>query len=483
MNASSWARAELLVGDSARTSILFEEAGGEARVSVGTHPNCEWQVRADGVTPIHLELYWTGTSLFLSDAAGPLLANGETVRGWRAVEGVVVVEFGSARLRLERHSLGPVKLSPSTEPETARLAPALLGALEDAHEGHSGAASHEEATRIDRPRPSDRSKPAFDADVTRFDPVLMKQMQEEAMRLLAATPSDAGVSEDAVLSSCAESANGAGPENSNPSEVPFAESNSDSSRIEGSRGPGPSGDPPTHIVSAKTMESPASPTSTTPPSESATLVVSSASDLSGPIRPALVGGSALAASPPSPARGQGAFALPPACAPLASPENPRVPPRTLVLGAVTLLALVVVAGSTMFEDRPPVSSAATEPLEPSASPPPTTKTREDVGGANRGSTDAPDPKPVSSTEAAPPAATVAMVPVEASTAAGELPSPPGLNEAVADVFAGRWKAALKRYRGFVETHPDDPRFAPMVRVLEGKLQGRCREGEPCLDSR
>ncbi|MBX3250271.1 MAG: hypothetical protein KF901_24045 [Myxococcales bacterium] len=97
-----WARVQLAAGHSSAGLWDLSSQVPEARVTIGSGPEAGWNVSASGVAPVHFELYWDGTSLWVSPPfAGQLLVDGERVQAWRQLAGRARLEFGQAAMLVE----------------------------------------------------------------------------------------------------------------------------------------------------------------------------------------------------------------------------------------------------------------------------------------------------------------------------------------------------------------------------------------------
>ncbi len=117
---SHWVRVQLAAGQSAAGLWDLSNQVPEARVTVGAGPDAGWNVQAPGVAPVHFELYWDGSSLWVSPPmAGQLTVDGERVQSWRQLAGRSRVEFGSAAMLVESSQAvglaAPVAAQASTE--------------------------------------------------------------------------------------------------------------------------------------------------------------------------------------------------------------------------------------------------------------------------------------------------------------------------------------------------------------------------------
>ena len=77
----AWARARLTRGSSGGAIWEISSDYPEARLSLGTAANAGWQIQAHGVHPIHCELFWDGTALWVADtqSVGGIFLDGERV--------------------------------------------------------------------------------------------------------------------------------------------------------------------------------------------------------------------------------------------------------------------------------------------------------------------------------------------------------------------------------------------------------------------
>ncbi|MBK6535361.1 MAG: hypothetical protein IPF99_39285 [Deltaproteobacteria bacterium] len=54
-------------GESPNPTATFSQAMAARQVVVGSGPAAQWKVRAPGVEPAHVELYWDGAALWVRD--------------------------------------------------------------------------------------------------------------------------------------------------------------------------------------------------------------------------------------------------------------------------------------------------------------------------------------------------------------------------------------------------------------------------------
>jgi hypothetical protein len=124
----TWARATLLRGASSGSVWEVDSKYPQARVVVGSASNAGWVVTGPGISPFHVELYWDGSTLYVSDpqAAGDVRLNGQPVHAWTQVQGRAQLVFGRAIMDLETSVVEPsvVMLNPTTAP---RISAPLMG--------------------------------------------------------------------------------------------------------------------------------------------------------------------------------------------------------------------------------------------------------------------------------------------------------------------------------------------------------------------
>ncbi|HHH28494.1 MAG TPA: FHA domain-containing protein, partial [Polyangiaceae bacterium] len=75
----------------------------EARLTVGSDQQAGWCVEAPGVKPVHCELFWDGTALWVSDTArvGGIFLDGARVTEWVQIQGPAELRFGQAAMDVE----------------------------------------------------------------------------------------------------------------------------------------------------------------------------------------------------------------------------------------------------------------------------------------------------------------------------------------------------------------------------------------------
>ena len=123
----TWARATLLRGASGGSVWEVDASYPQARVVVGSAPNAGWVVTGPGIAAFHVELYWDGSTLYVSDpqAAGDVRLNGQPVHAWTQVQGRAQLVFGRAIMDLETSVVEPsIVMNPVTAP---RISAPLMG--------------------------------------------------------------------------------------------------------------------------------------------------------------------------------------------------------------------------------------------------------------------------------------------------------------------------------------------------------------------
>ncbi len=100
---ANWARVQLTQGQSGAGLWDLSSAVPQARISVGAGPDAGWNVQAGGVLPVHFELAWDGTFLWVSPPApgGSLAVNNEQVSAWKQLTGRCALSFGQAVMTVD----------------------------------------------------------------------------------------------------------------------------------------------------------------------------------------------------------------------------------------------------------------------------------------------------------------------------------------------------------------------------------------------
>ncbi len=120
-----WARVRVVQGSS--EAMLWDLGSNlpEARVIVGSGAGAQWIVNAPSVAPQHFELYWDGSSVWLSPPKeGSLRVDGEIINSWRQVVGTQRIDFGQGAMVIEsshsavapQASLAAIHDAPDTVP-------------------------------------------------------------------------------------------------------------------------------------------------------------------------------------------------------------------------------------------------------------------------------------------------------------------------------------------------------------------------------
>ena len=112
---SQWARVQLAQGHSEAGLWDLSSDVPEARITIGSSPTAGWLVSAPEVAPVHFELFWDGSSLWLSPPhEGELTVDGERVGAWRQLVGRCRLEFGRAAFLVETSQTIAVPVAPAT---------------------------------------------------------------------------------------------------------------------------------------------------------------------------------------------------------------------------------------------------------------------------------------------------------------------------------------------------------------------------------
>lgn len=447
----AWARAQLVRGSSAGATWEISAEYPEARLTLGTDPSAGWPIQASGVQPVHCELFWDGTALWVGDThgAGGVFLDGQRVSDWVQIQGPAELRFGAAALDIETSPPEQQQMAsrPDEAPSVTRVD--MLLPSESARGGgpiFGGAAS-------------DDSIPDLDGDATR----------------VVASP----LERPPVADVLADLRPRLGGDNQAPGAA-------EATRMVAlpPAAPAPAVPPPRPT---KDVRPPSAPPSPNPPS-------------AAPPPPEEPVASA-AATPP--AAGAPAFAPPPAApeapatkskfgplldrlGPLLEKLKPEssaevvdasggkkgqsLPTRTWIMLAVTLVAAV---GLLLWEEEPP------ESVPP---PPPSAAAAPNSAATPAESPGTPEPTAANGPPAEPVAApTTAEEPEPVELIADE--GQGTLQRRAADHYiAGRYVEALTYYRRLAQIDPTSAAYATMVRILERLTQcqnGVGPGGEPC----
>ncbi|MGF1464786.1 MAG: FHA domain-containing protein [Sandaracinaceae bacterium] len=123
-----WARVVLVEGRSRGALWEVSSAYPEARLTLGSAKESGWRIEADGVHPVHCDLYWDGRSLWVADRSGRggVRLDGQAVGAWRRVRGRAELRVGRAAMSVET-STGP---EPPRRHRPATPRPVTLEAIE-----------------------------------------------------------------------------------------------------------------------------------------------------------------------------------------------------------------------------------------------------------------------------------------------------------------------------------------------------------------
>ncbi|MGE0790516.1 MAG: FHA domain-containing protein [Sandaracinaceae bacterium] len=120
--ANAWARAHLRRGSSTGQVWEISSEYPEARLTLGGSGDAGWQIDANGVRPVHCELFWDGEALWVADihAVGGVFLDGSRVSDWVQIHGPAELRFGQAALDIETSV--PQRQRMASKPELARPA-------------------------------------------------------------------------------------------------------------------------------------------------------------------------------------------------------------------------------------------------------------------------------------------------------------------------------------------------------------------------
>ncbi len=106
----------LTQGESANPTATFSAQMAARQVIVGSGPAAHWKIRAHGVEPSHVELYWDGAALWIKDAGSlsGVYVGEDRADEWQQIRDGVEVMFGHAviRARVSGHTSPVAKLAP-----------------------------------------------------------------------------------------------------------------------------------------------------------------------------------------------------------------------------------------------------------------------------------------------------------------------------------------------------------------------------------
>jgi hypothetical protein len=449
---TSWARVRLLKGDSAGGLWDVSSDIPEARIAIGTDPQCGWVVKGSGVAPFHFEIYWDGQVLWAGNSAGApdVRVDGEPLGDWRPISGRARIEFGRAAMLVE-----------------ASDAVARASVVPQARDSQVPIAN--EQTRIAAPRDERREVYATGGSALhRMPPPDVLEAGGaggggEATRVLSLAEAEASRPAPAALPRVGV---GAGVRRVEEP-TPISE---EATRL----GVFPSGGqasalPPGARAAADGAPGAGSPRPAAP--SPASVVVPAAGGLRGPVAGAE---SPFAAPPPiAPDASEVAFARvgEKLKGGLAKPQLSQ-PLRTWLLLSLVVAIFVVFVLDTFEappEERPAAPGAPTTVVDagpavdagPPATPPLAAAVSVGAGGLVMGGVLPPG----------------GGVPVPPPSTVGEASAPLTAERIAADaVIAGRYREALPLYRALAAANPQNPTFARIVQVLERRVRAACRNG-------
>jgi hypothetical protein len=438
---TSWARVRLLKGDSAGGLWDVSSDIPEARIAIGTDPQCGWVVKGSGVAPFHFEVYWDGTVLWAGNSAGApdVRVDGEPLGDWRPISGRARIEFGRAAMLVE-----------------ASDAVARASVVPQARDSQVPIAN--EQTRIAAPRDERREVYATGGSA------LHRMPPPSALESGGA----AGGGEATRVLSLAE-AEASRPA---PAALPRVGVGAGVRRVEE---PTPISEEATRLgVFPSGGQASALPPGARATAEGAPAAVSVAASVAGGLRGPVAGVESPFAAPPpiAPDASEAAFArvgekLKDG---LAKPQLSQPLRMWLLLALVVAIFVVFVLDPFEAPTEERAASAGAPPTSdagpaPDARPPatPTLAADESVGagGLVMGGVLPPD----------------GGVPVPPPSAVGDAPAALTAERVAADaVIAGRYREALPLYRGLAAANAQNPTFARIVKVLERRVRAACRNG-------
>jgi len=468
----AWARAQLVRGSSSGAVWEISADYPEARLTIGADPSAGWPIQAAGVQPVHCELFWDGTALWVADThgAGGVFLDGQRVAEWVQIQGPAELRFGTAALDIETSP--PEHEQMASRPDAAR--PVTMTDMhlppEDARRSgpiFGGAASDDSIPELDAAAtrvvasplaPPAAPEPPSDA-LADLRPRLGGNVvagSAEATRMVAMPP--------ARPAPAAPQRQTPAPVVAPPPPSPVAPSFDQVEQV------APAFPPP---------DVPLQPAAAAPPADGGPFVAPPAApkppEKASPLAPVLEQLKPLLAKlkPQSSAEVVSASG---------GKKGQALPTRTWIMLAVTLAAAV---GLLLWEEEEP---EMTSPAPPAAAVAP------QPAGLAAAQPAVPEPEP-----AAPPTAEAPAPGPEAppSPAAPDASEAGTVNEAAAEgtedakslqrqaadhYIAGRYPEALVIYRQLAQANPQNEAYASMVQILERRT--RCRDGvgpggEPC----
>lgn len=122
-NQGSTVTLAVVQGESPNPTATFSQAMAARQVVVGSGAAAQWKVRAPGVEPAHVELYWDGAALWVRDGgslSGVYLGNDRAL-DWAQITDGIEVSFGQCVLRAKVTGPGAVA-APVAAPKGAASA-------------------------------------------------------------------------------------------------------------------------------------------------------------------------------------------------------------------------------------------------------------------------------------------------------------------------------------------------------------------------
>jgi hypothetical protein len=477
--ASAWARARLTRGSSGGQIWEINSDYPEARLSLGSDAHAGWQITANGVHPVHCELFWDGHSLWIADThvVGGVFLDGVRVTDWVQIRGPAELRFGQAALDFETSAMTHEYMVSS--PEHAR--PVTLTDM------------------VVPPERERQSKPIFGGAASDSR---IPDIESAATRVVSSPKTREREATQPVKS------NGGGvmrPRLGGGKDAPV--SHAEATRMVAMPAPPP---PPAAHVKPPPPPPPAH--SAPPPPPAPPAYAAPPAPPIAPQHPPYVEGGASFVGPPEISKPAGphkpqrplekiiAFLKPQSSAEVleqaGAKKSQALPVRTWILLGVTLAAAV---GLLMWENEPEeVAGPQATPIvgqppvvEPPVVQPPVVQppvvqqpvqppiVAQDPVAQDPVAQDpvAQQPSPIPPVEGGSPV----QPPAE-----GEAPVL-SLQRRAADLYiAGSYAEALPLYRQLAAANPQDASFASMIRILERRLASRCVDGvgprgEPCTE--
>ncbi len=457
--SEAWARANLTRGSSGGQVWEISAQYPEARLTVGSDPSAGWPIAAHGVFPIHCELFWDGTALWVADTAqvGGVFLDGMRVTDWVQIQGPAELRFGGAAMDIETSVPAGQRMMASPQGAKPVTVTDFVMPADRASSPMFGGAA------------GDLSVPDLESEKTRMAGIDDARTHHQ----LASPPEAPSMDLRPRLGGAVAASAHVGNEATRMVPMPAQSAPAAPQKIGtplGSAMPPlvgvPLAGPPAHVVAPP----PAAPRMPPPPPPSPPPIALPPEPM--PMHPGMDPAMGFAAPPPpatAPQEKKGS-ALGKVWEKL-KPEKPQtdgkqaMPTRTWILLGVTVLVTV---GWLLWDDTPEEVAAPTPP--PVAAPAPTAPPPEPPP---------PVPPPVVEptppvVEPPPPVADVAPPPSSptppGSETSDEAPVGPTLQRQAADAYSsGDLAAALTAYRELAVQQPAEPSYPAMVRMLERRL--------------